>query len=87
MGLPPFRLAIGVAHREPLDWIMKLSCAEEVAVRRAIVAYRAMQEKSRKGAFLGVTADQILEELRPTPARWVALASLVVALAQDEFVL
>ena len=65
---------------------MKLSSAEEVAVRRAVVAYRAMQEKSRKGVFLGVTADQILQDLDPTPIRWVALASLVVARAQGEFV-
>jgi hypothetical protein len=65
---------------------MKLSCAEEIAVGRAVVAYRAMQEKSRKGVFLGVTADQILEELDPTPIRWVALASLVVARAEGEFI-
>ncbi len=65
---------------------MNLSRAEEKAVRRAVVAYRAMNEKSTKGVFRGVTADQILEELHPTPVRWVALASLVVARAQGEFI-
>jgi len=65
---------------------MNLSTAEEIAVRRAVVAYRAMNEKSTKGAFRGETADQILEELHPTPVRWVALASLVVARAQGEFI-
>jgi hypothetical protein len=63
---------------------MILTPAEEVAVRRAVVAYRAMRNKTAKGVFRGVTADQILEELDPTPVRWVALASFVVARAQGE---
>ena len=63
---------------------MILTEAEESAVRRAVVAYRAMNEKSTKGAFHGVTADEILEELHPTPLRWVALASLVVSRAQGK---
>ncbi|MGD8320073.1 MAG: hypothetical protein PVJ02_06450 [Gemmatimonadota bacterium] len=63
---------------------MILTPAEERAVRRAVAAYRAMSEKSTKGAFRGLTADEILEEVHPTPLRWVALASLVVSRAQDE---
>lgn len=63
---------------------MILTRAEECAVGRAVDAYRAMQEKQTKGAFRGVTADAILEELHPTPIRWVALASLVVSRAQGE---
>jgi hypothetical protein len=63
---------------------MILTRAEERAVRRAVVAYRAMNEKVTKGAFRGVTANAILEELHPTPDRWVALASLVVSRAQGE---
>lgn len=61
---------------------MVLTPAEEIAVRRAVEAYSAMQSKATKGAFQGETADQILEELQPTPLRWVALASLVVSRAQ-----
>jgi hypothetical protein len=63
---------------------MILTRAEEGVVRRAVVAYRAMSEKATKGAFQGTTADAILEELHPTPLRWVALASIVVSRAQDE---
>ncbi len=61
---------------------MVLTQAEEIAVRRAVEAYSAMQSKATKGVYRGVTADQILEELHPTPLRWVALASLVVSRAQ-----
>lgn len=61
---------------------MTLTCAEEKAVTRAVAAYRAMRQKTTKGAFRGVTADQILEELHPGPLRWVALASLVITRAQ-----
>jgi len=61
---------------------MILTEAEENAVRRAVEAYSAMQDKATKGVFRGTTADQILEELHPTHHRWVALASLVVSRAQ-----
>lgn len=61
---------------------MILTTAEESAVRRAVIAYRAMTKKTTKGVFRGVTADAVLEELHPTPTRWVALASLVVSRAQ-----
>lgn len=63
---------------------MILTQEEERAVGRAVLAYRATADKKTKGVFRGVTADQILEELHPTPTRWVALASLVVSLAQGE---
>jgi len=63
---------------------MILTPAEEIAVRRAIAAYRAMRNKSSKGVFHGVTADEILEELHPTPVRWAALASFVIARATGD---
>lgn len=63
---------------------MILTRAEETVVRRAVTAYHAMRNKATKGAFQGVTADQILEELGPTPLRWVALASLVITRAKDD---
>ncbi len=63
---------------------MILTPAEEIAVRRAVTAYREMTNKATKGAFRGVTADQILEELHPTPVRWVALAAFVIARAEGE---
>jgi hypothetical protein len=62
---------------------MILTQTEEVVVRRAVAAYREMQSKATKGVFQGVTADQILEELHPTPLRWVALASVVIARAES----
>jgi hypothetical protein len=63
---------------------MVLTPAESLVVHRAVTAYRAMREKSSKGVYRGVTADQILEELHPTPARWFALAALVIARADEE---
>ncbi len=63
---------------------MILTPTEEIAVRRAVKAYRAMRNKAAKGAFRGVTADEILEELHPTPVRWVALAAFVIARAEGE---
>jgi len=63
---------------------MTLTPTEEMAVRRAVVAYRAMRNKTSKGVFHGATADQILEELHPTPVRWVALASIVIARAEGD---
>jgi hypothetical protein len=61
---------------------MELTQAERVVIHRAVMAYRAAEHKSRKGPFVGATADQILEELHPTPVRWVELASLVIASAR-----
>jgi hypothetical protein len=55
-----------------------LTPAEEPVVRRAVEAYRRAKAKDRKGQFTGMTADQIIEELRPTPVRWAELASFVI---------
>lgn len=63
---------------------MILTQAEEVVVRRAVAAYCEMQNKDTKGVFQGVTADEILEELHPSPLRWAALASLVIARAEGD---
>ncbi|GMV05935.1 MAG: hypothetical protein AMXMBFR53_22120 [Gemmatimonadota bacterium] len=63
---------------------MELSPAEAVAVRRAVRAYREMRNKTAKGAFQGRTADEILDELRPTPERWAVLAALVIDRAESE---
>jgi len=63
---------------------MTLTHAESLVVRRAVAAYRAMRNKTTKGAFQGRTADEILEELHPTPSRWFALAALVIARANGE---
>jgi hypothetical protein len=63
---------------------MILTQAEEIVVRRAVTAYREMRNKATKGPFRGMTADQILEELHPTPVRWVALASFVIARATGD---
>lgn len=63
---------------------MVLTPAEEIAVRRAVAAYRAMRDKTTKGAFHGETADEILDALHPTPGRWVTLAAFVVAEAGSD---
>jgi len=55
-----------------------LTPSEEPVVRRAVEAYRRAKRKDRKGQFTGMTADQILEELVPTPVRWAELASFVI---------
>ncbi len=63
---------------------MNLTPAESLVVRRAVTAYRAMRNKTTSGAYRGATADQILEELPPTPGHWFALAALVIARADEE---
>ncbi|MGD8289916.1 MAG: hypothetical protein PVJ80_14140 [Gemmatimonadota bacterium] len=50
-------------------------------MRRAITAYLEAK-KPHKGQFSGPTADEILEELTPTPVRWAELAALVIATAE-----
>ena len=50
-------------------------------VLRAITAYLEAK-MPHKGQFVGPTADEILEELTPTPARWAELAALVIATAE-----
>ena len=51
-------------------------------VRRAVTAYRKMKKKEHKGAFGGTTASEILEELKPSPVRWLALAAFVIQRAE-----
>ena len=50
-------------------------------VRRAVVAYNEMK-KEHKGVFGGTTADEILEELKPSPVRWNELAAFVIERAE-----
>ncbi len=49
-------------------------------IRRAVAAYEA--KKRYKGPFRGTTADEILEELKPSPVRWTELAALVIEKAK-----
>ena len=60
---------------------MDLTPDEKPVVRRAVAAYHEMK-KEHKGAFGGTTADEILEELKPSPVRWNALAALVIERAE-----
>lgn len=60
---------------------MELTNDEGPVVRRAVAAY-IEAKRPHKGQFVGPTADEILEELSPTPVRWAALAALVIAMAE-----
>jgi hypothetical protein len=59
---------------------MYLTTDEGIVVSRAVTAYRDAK-KGQKGQFRGLTADQILEELRPGPVRWTNLAAFVIETA------
>jgi len=59
---------------------MYLTQDEGLVVSRAVAAYREAKKK-QKGPFRGLTADQILEELRPDPIRWTNLAAFVIETA------
>ena len=59
---------------------MQLTLDEEPVVRRAVAAYEA--KKWYKGPFRGLTADEILEELKPSPVRWAKLAAFVIETAE-----
>jgi len=61
--------------------IMDLMPDEQLVVRRAVAAYREAK-KGHKGAFRRTTADEVLEELKPSPIRWVALAAFVIEAAE-----
>ena len=50
-------------------------------VRRAVAAYHEMK-KRHKGPFGGTTANEILEELKPSLVRWTALAEFVIERAK-----
>ena len=56
---------------------MELTLGEESVVRRAVAAYHEAR-KGQRGPFKGRTADQILEELRPSIVRWTQLAAFVI---------
>ena len=43
---------------------------------------RTRQRKRYKGPFRGTTADEILEELKPSPVRWTKLAAFVIEKAK-----
>jgi hypothetical protein len=60
---------------------MDLTPREKRVVRRAVQAYH--QKKECKGRYTGQTADQIIEELKPSPARWTHLAALVIATVEE----
>ncbi len=60
---------------------MDLTAEEQPVVRRAVAAYLEMK-KEHKGAFGGTTANQILEELKPSPIRWNELAAFVIEKAE-----
>jgi hypothetical protein len=60
---------------------MELTENERPVVHRAVEAYREAK-KHHKGQFTGPTADEILEELSPTPVRWAELAAMVIAAAE-----
>ena len=59
---------------------MQLTLDEEPVVRRAVAAYEA--KKWYKGPFRGITADEILEELKPSAIRWAELAAFVIETAE-----
>ena len=60
---------------------MNLTADELPVVRRAVAAYHEVK-KGHKGQFPGTTADEILEELQPSPVRWAELAAFVIATAE-----
>ena len=61
---------------------MDLTPNEQPVVRRAVAAYYEMKKKEHKGPFRGTTADEILEELKPSPVRWTELAAFVIEKAK-----
>ena len=60
---------------------MDLTRGERPVVRRAVVAYQEAKQ-GYKGMFRRTTTDEILEELKPSPIRWVALAAFVIETAE-----
>jgi len=60
---------------------MVLTIDEQPVVLRAVAAYRDAK-KGHRGVFRNVTADEILEELKPSPIRWAALAAFVIEAAE-----
>ncbi len=60
---------------------MDLTRDEQPVVRRAMVAYQEAK-KGHEGPFRGTTADEILEELKPSPVGWGELAAFVIRTAE-----
>ena len=60
---------------------MDLTPDEQPVVCRAVAAYDEAKKK-HKGQFRGTTASQILDELKPSQVRWIALAALVIETAE-----
>jgi hypothetical protein len=60
---------------------MDLTPEEQPVVRRAMAAYYEAK-KGYKGMFGRTTADEVLEELEPSPVRWAALAAFVIETAE-----
>ncbi len=60
---------------------MDLTPHEQPVVRRAVAAYDEAKKK-HKGPFRGTTASQVLEELKPSRARWTELAAFVIETAE-----
>ncbi len=60
---------------------MNLTLKEGPVVERAVLAYREAKT-GQKGPFKRVTADEILEELHPSPIRWTHLAAFVIGVAE-----
>ncbi len=60
---------------------MDLTPEEQSVVRRAVAAYQ--EKKEHKGAFTGTNANEILEELKPSPVRWLELAEFVIERAKS----
>jgi len=60
---------------------MDLTPEEQPVVRRAVAVYHEMK-KRHKGPFTGTTANEILEELKPSLVRWTRLATFVIERAK-----
>ena len=60
---------------------MDLTRAEQPVVRRAVEAYLEMKKK-HKGPFGGTTANEIIDELKPSAVRWTELAAFVIEKAE-----
>ncbi len=61
--------------------VMEMTSDEKPVVRRAVAAYHEAK-KGQKGPFRSRTADEILEELTPSPVRWTELAAFVIETAE-----
>ncbi|MDH3271861.1 MAG: hypothetical protein OEN56_11035 [Gemmatimonadota bacterium] len=61
---------------------MHLTPDEQPVVRRAVAAYREVKKKEHGGQYQGATADEILDELNLSPARWTQLAAFVIETAE-----